>query len=213
MKESDISKVVNKIQITPSIKNNVLNYLLSHESDKKLRRNKKICIIAVVVLAFGIVCISDIIKINENITGDFIITAYAQNGKEVTLSQNVEVLLSEYSVWMNSAIGYPIRIEYDNANGDLSNEIDEIQIIAEEGKIFNEKNEEAEYQNNKYICHNGDTIYWTPIIDNVEKYNSDFTMKIFAVKNDKVIEQTEVIFISNKDPNISAWSAKINNND
>jgi hypothetical protein len=51
------------------------------------------------------------------------------------------------------------------------------------------------------------------ILDSEEKFSSDFTMKILALKNDKVVGQTEVLFISNKNPKRLAWSTKIIDND
>jgi hypothetical protein len=54
---------------------------------------------------------------------------------------------------MSSTIGYPIRINFNNANG-----TDEIQIIAKGSRIFDKKGK-LDYQNNKFICLEGDTIY------------------------------------------------------
>lgn len=212
MKENEIGDVVNKICVSPIIKNKVINMVntenLSNEIIKNRFPYKKVVCIASIVLIFCILFIPNLINTNENFTGQFIITAYAENGEEMILTENVEVLLPEYSVWMNSSIGYPIRINFKNENGDIANGTDEIQLIAEGARIYGE-NGKLDYQNNKFICHDGETIYWMPILDSEEKFNSDYTMKILAIKNGKVIGQTEVVFISNKDSKRFAWSAKI----
>jgi hypothetical protein len=208
MEEDKIREVFDKISVTPSIKNKVLNSInserLSNQVTKKHSSHKRlVCVAITTVLIFGILLKLNLINTDKNHIGQFIITASAANGEELILTENAEVLLPEYSVFMSSTIGYPIRINFNNTNG-----TDEIQIITEGAKIFGE-NGKLDYQNNQFICHEGDTIYWMPVLDSEEKFSSDFTMKILALKDDKIVGQTEVLFISNKDPKRLAWSAKI----
>ncbi|MEK4852579.1 hypothetical protein NST04_22200 [Paenibacillus sp. FSL H7-0756] len=118
----------------------------------------------------------------------FIVTAYAADGVTVAVQPDVDFPLGQYSLYMSSVPGFPIKLAAEGA--------DTIQVRATEGQLllWNPADGKVILQNSKAIVKPGDTVYWSPPLTDKSVQNtvSDSSLEITAIKDNTKLGSSSI---------------------
>ncbi|OMG01298.1 hypothetical protein [Paenibacillus sp. FSL R7-0337] len=121
----------------------------------------------------------------------FMVTAYAADGVPVVVQPGVEFPLGQYSLYMSSVPGFPIKLAAEGA--------DTIEVRATEGQLllWNPADGKVILSNTKAIVKPGDTVYWSPPTDKSIQYTvSDSSLEITAFKGSTKLGSSSIQVLS-----------------
>lgn len=94
--------------------------------------------------------------------GDFSVTAYNTDWEETVLTDNVSLLLNEYTPLISSVPGFPFRFDMasDGENSRILVETDAGELITWNPPDYTVRSHDGSFE-----CVPGDTVYWSPLSD------------------------------------------------
>lgn len=106
--------------------------------------------------------------------GGFAITAFAEDGEEVSITPSASFTLQKYNLTMEKVPGLPFLLTCDGA--------DTIEIKVEKGKllIWEAKTSIVRDKGASYTCAPGTTVYWSPLTFEItDKFASRVTFTAY----------------------------------
>jgi hypothetical protein len=122
----------------------------------------------------------------STIFSGFMVTAYAADGAPLMVKPDVDFLLGQYSMFMSSVPGFPVKI--------VSKDADKIEVRASEGQLllWNPKDSKVIPQGKKATFKSGDTIYWTPLVEGQSQGAIGSMLEITAYNDKKKIGSSAI---------------------
>ena len=152
----------------------------THEQEKKSRgrwmslRARKITILCIALcLCLAAVAVG-ISYFPRGDFGGFAITAFAEDGEEVSITPSASFTLQNYHLTMEKVPGLPFLLTCDGA--------DTIEIKVEKGKllIWEAKTSIVRDKGSAYTCAPGTTVYWSPLTFEItDKFASRVTFTAY----------------------------------
>ncbi|MGM0884858.1 MAG: hypothetical protein ACQEXQ_27935 [Bacillota bacterium] len=185
---------MNEIKASDELKKSIINDAKKYQS-KGFAFQKTTALLAAVctfilLAMFGLSFLQP--NSDKPLFDGFVLTAYAADGTPVEIKPNVGFPLGKYQMTMSSVPGFPINI--------VSGEADVISLRATDGSflLWTPPASKVVNKGTQLEIKSGDTVYWSPLSDGVNKTVAKSAIEVIAYQNDKELGR-RTIEINRKD--------------
>lgn len=182
-------KEMNGIKVDDELKQSIISKISSSSTVPQIRvrsfRSKiamisAACVIVILLIIGGPLILNNGDQTNSGqsaLFNGFVITAYAADGTPLVVKPDVDFPLGQYSKFMSSVPGFPVTI--------VSKDADQISLRTSEGELllWSPSDSKVKYKGKEAIVKSGDTIYWSPLVD--EQVATESMLEITVYKDKK----------------------------